>query len=89
MILVNFYLIAHFLANIHIGLSPTSLTPTVDNFDVCNIYYGSVEAGETKAFMCLKTGRLVIIQLNSLADSQTIPSLHLLTLCEVEVYGGE
>ena len=62
--------------------------PTLDNFDVCATYYGAIGAGETKAFPCVKTGRYVIVQLNSYYDNATNPTTMILTLCDVKVFTG-
>jgi hypothetical protein len=68
--------------------SPSAVSPTLDNFDVCATFDGPIGEGETKAFPCFKTGRYVIVLLNSYADVSA-PTNMTLTLCEVKVFTGK
>ena len=72
------------LENLLVGLSdtdPASVTPVLNNYDVCTTYPGPAADGAVLSLDCTQTdgltGRYVIIQLQG---------TNYLTLCEVEVF---
>ena len=61
-------------------VSPEVVAPTLQNIDVCGCQDSPVGAGVTQGFSCGATGRYLVVLLE-------LPH-GILTLCEVEVFGG-
>jgi hypothetical protein len=59
--------------------NPADQPPSPDSYEVCAYQLKALDAGESRAFPCVATGRYVIVQL--LYRRQ-------LVLCEVQVFGG-
>ena len=73
------------LSMVRIGttdVSPQVVVPTVHNIRVCACQDSRMGEGETKTFACGATGRYLVIILEKSGRSAV------LTLCEVEVFGG-
>ena len=70
------------LADFQIGLTndnPRNKEPVIGGYYVCAKHVQPLLSGETKEWACMGKNRFVIVQLKGDA---------ILTLCEVEVYGG-
>ena len=60
-------------------INPSVAAPTIGGYYVCATQKNALLSGETKDFACTGKDRYVIVQLKG---------ENVLTLCEVEVYGG-
>ena len=73
------------LSNINIGttdIDPSVSAPTLDTMTVCARDDNPMVLGEIRPFCCGTSGRYLVVMLDK-------PDGEFLTLCEVEVFGGE